>query len=95
MYKTLDSNIISDIEYHDKTAPGSMAKELLDIWALGKSPIKIEIVQRYLQKYPLKEVAQELSGGFLKGFRLKYTGPRIHRESPNLLSAFQHMEALR
>jgi hypothetical protein len=41
MYKALDSNIISDIEYHDKTAPGSMAKELLDIWALGKSPIKI------------------------------------------------------
>jgi hypothetical protein len=36
-----------------------MAKELLDIWVLGKSPIKIEIVQRYLQKYPLKEVAQE------------------------------------
>lgn len=32
---------------------------------------------------------------FLKGFRLKYTGPRIHRESPNLLSAFQHTEALK
>jgi hypothetical protein len=72
-----------------------MAKEVHDIWALGKSPIKIEIVQRYLQNYPLKEVAQELSDGFLKGFRLKYTGPRIHRESPNLLSAFQHTEALK
>ena len=72
-----------------------MAKEVHDIWALGKSPIKIEIVQRYLQNYPLKEVAQELSDGFLKGFRLKYTGPRIHRESPNRLSAFQHTEALK
>ena len=90
MYKALDSNIISD-----KTVPGSMAKEVHDISALGKSPLKIEIVQRYLQNYPLKEVAHELSEGFLKGFRLKYTGPRIHRESPNLLSAFQHMEALR
>jgi hypothetical protein len=95
MYKTLDSNIISDIEYQEKTAPGSMAKEVHDISALGKSPLKIEIVQRYLQNYPLKEVAQELSDGFLKGFRLKYTGPRIHRESPNLLSAFPHTEALK
>jgi hypothetical protein len=48
-----------------------------------------------LQNYPLKEVAHELSEGFLKGFRLKYTGPRIHRESPNLLAAFQHTEALK
>ena len=44
MYKTLDSNIISDIEYQDKTVPGSMAKEVHDISALGKSPLKIEIV---------------------------------------------------
>jgi hypothetical protein len=35
MYKTLDSNIISDIEYHDKTVPGSMTKEVHDISALG------------------------------------------------------------
>jgi hypothetical protein len=42
-----------------------MAKELLDIWVLGKSPIKIEIVQRYLQKYPLKEVAQEFFVSYL------------------------------
>jgi hypothetical protein len=33
MYKTLDSNIISDIEYQEKTAPGSMAKEVHDISA--------------------------------------------------------------
>jgi hypothetical protein len=64
MYKTLDSNIISDIEYQDKTVPGSMAKEVHDISALGKSPLKIEIVQRYLQNYIFKEVAQELSDVF-------------------------------
>ena len=45
-----------------------MAKEVHDIWALGKSPIKIEIVQRYLQNYLFKEIAQELSDVFLKGF---------------------------
>jgi hypothetical protein len=45
--------------------------------------------------WPLKEVAHELSEGFLKGFRLKYTGPRINHESPNLLSAFQYTEALK
>ena len=71
----------SDLEYPLKT---SVPKGGQDIWALGKSPIKVEVVQKYLRNYPLKDVAQELSEGFLNGFRLKYTGPRVHRESPNL-----------
>ena len=32
---------------------------------------------------------------FFKGFRLKYTGSRIHRESSNLFSAFPPTEALK
>lgn len=44
---------------------------------------------KYLENYPLKDVAKELSEGLQYGFRLHYTGPRIHRESVNLKSAFQ------
>ena len=95
MYTTLVSNLISDIQHQVKAEQDSIAKAAQDIWALGKSPIKIEIVQKYLRNYPLKDVAQELSEGFLNGFRLKYTGPRVHRESPNLLSAVQHKDALK
>ena len=72
-----------------------MHKGVQDIWAIGKSPIKIEPLLNYLQEYPLKNVVNELSDGFVNGFRLKYTGPRIHRVSPNLLSAYQHQEELK
>ena len=43
-----------------------------------------------LVSYPDQEVAAELLEGFSNGFRLKYTGPRIHTFSKNLLSAEQH-----
>jgi hypothetical protein len=31
----------------------------------------------------------------LNGFRLHYTGPRLHRESSNLVSASQHKDELK
>ena len=70
-------------------------KQVQDIWALGKSPIKVDRVIHCLQDYPLKNVVQELSDGFSKGFRLQYTGPRTFRESPNLLSAKQNHDELK
>lgn len=37
----------------------------------------------------------ELSEGLTNGFRLNYSGPRVFRESPNLLSAREHHEELK
>lgn len=65
------------------------------IWDLGSSPINVSRVLSYLQEYPNHDVVIELGEGFKNGFRLNYTGPRIFRESPNLLSANEHHEELK
>lgn len=47
-----------------------------------------------LKSYPFQIIATELKDGFTHGFRLNYTGPREHRESPNLVSASEHKQEL-
>ena len=61
---------------------------------LGNSPIKIKPLIKELQSYPLRKVADELTYGFINGFHLHYSGPREHRESPNLKSAYEHKDEL-
>lgn len=61
-----------------------------DLWSLGDTPIKIGALNNYLDLYPLQNIAAELRDGFTFGFRLNYNGPRYHRESSNLVSAFEH-----
>ena len=63
---------------------------LLRLWDKGYTPINSRSLQKILVSYPDQEVAAELLDGFSNGFRLKYTGPRIHTFSKNLLSAEQH-----
>lgn len=43
----------------------------------------------YLDKYPIRQVANEIFQGFTYGFMLNYQGPRIGVFSNNLLSADQ------
>lgn len=50
---------------------------------------------QYLQIYPDKKVAREISDGFTKGFTLQYTGPRQSVSCTNLISAEQHSNELR
>jgi hypothetical protein len=49
--------------------------------------INISTLAHYLTGYPK---AHYLIGGFQKGFRLGYTGPRVATMSPNLASCAQH-----
>ncbi|KAH3843684.1 hypothetical protein DPMN_117211 [Dreissena polymorpha] len=42
------------------------------LWSLGKSPINVVTISKYLQLYPNKEVASVLSNGFKQGFKLGY-----------------------
>lgn len=48
------------------------------------------MLKNYLVNYPNKSIANKLLSGFSVGFRLHYSGPRIHIESSNLISAHQH-----
>ena len=54
---------------------------------IAPTPIKINVLKRYLQTYPNRADRFILLNGFTFGFRLGYTGPRITRDSPCLKSA--------
>ena len=64
--------------------------EVIKIWELAKTPIKVQNLEILLKKYPKIEVADELLKGFKFGFRLGYTGPRLGGESENLKSVLQY-----
>lgn len=65
-----------------------------DIWALGNSPIRLEVLKCLLSDYRPVNIAAELFQGFACGFRLHYTGPRQRSFSKNLISATHHHGAL-
>ncbi|CAG2198938.1 unnamed protein product [Mytilus edulis] len=64
--------------------------QISELWRLGRTPIKIGVLKNMLRAYPHAGVAKELYEGFLCGFRLKYSGPRISFISKNLQSANCH-----
>ena len=64
------------------------------LWALGKSPIKIDRLAQYLHIYPNKGIAELLLEGFTEGFRLNHTGPRVPVFSKNMKSAEENLEFL-
>lgn len=65
------------------------------MWGLGKTPIKLPALEKYLSDYPKTQTAKKLFLGFSQGFQLYYTGPRIHIQSKNLISAYEHHNELR
>ena len=52
------------------------AEEVIKIWELGKTPIKVEKLETLVKNYPSKEIADELLNGFTYGFRIGYNGPK-------------------
>ncbi|CAG2246133.1 unnamed protein product [Mytilus edulis] len=56
-----------------------------DIWQLGFSPIKVDILENMLTDYPNFSDATLLLDGFKQGFKLNYTGPRYSKEFDNLI----------
>ena len=65
-----------------------------NIWGLGKTPIKVSVLSKYLADYPNKHVANKLLSGFSEGFYLHFSGPRTHIDNHNLVSAYQHPREL-
>ena len=61
----------------------------INFYSLGNTPIKVSVLENYLEFYPLNNVAHEIISGFKYGFSLKYFGSREPRESSNLKSALQ------
>jgi len=64
---------------------------LRDLWVMGKSSIRIEVLEECLHEYLNKEVAGELLTGFSNSFILHYTCPRVGCDSNNLLSVTEHL----
>lgn len=54
---------------------------------LGKTPVKVHILSKYLNNYKDKTI---VLNGFTHGFNLHYSGPRYYREAKNLKSIYEH-----
>ena len=65
------------------------------LWVLGRTPIKPHVLDKYLSYYPNTLIAKKLALGFSQGFQLHYGGPRIHLESKNLISVYEHHNELK
>lgn len=75
--------------YHLDSQDQTDRQLLLRLWNKGYTPIKVDKLKALLVSYPDKIVVRGLLNGFANGFRLNYTGPRIHSMSKNLVSAEQ------
>lgn len=65
-----------------------------DLWGLGTSPVKINILQDYLARYPDGDTAMLLLSGFSTCFYLNYTGLRLPLLRKNMKSADVHSSEL-
>lgn len=57
------------------------------LWELGRTPIKVACLEKYLKYYPDSKTSLLLLDGFRNGFSLQYSGPRTPFISKNLKSA--------
>lgn len=60
--------------------------------ALGKKPIDVHILSKYLLNYREKSTILD---GFTFGFKLQYHGPRAYREAKNLKSVYDRPDIAR
>lgn len=58
--------------------------------SLGTTPINVNLLLNYLQKYPCTEDAAILADGFVNGFNLQFQGNRVPNECENLISVKQN-----
>lgn len=64
-------------------------------FTLARTPVRLDMLKHYLEKYHDKKSAAEISHGFEFGFPLHYTGPHLPRDSKNLRSVDDHPEIVR
>ena len=57
-----------------------------------KSPIILSAIEPWLDRYPARAAAHTIRSGFAVGFKLGYSGKRVHRMSKNLVSATKDMD---
>ena len=66
------TSLISDIQRQ------SQEQDLKDrLWHKDRTPIKINVLDKYLVEYNNRGDTELLLSGLKYGFRLQYTGPRI------------------
>lgn len=77
-----------------ETKVPTASNNLNSLTQLGKTPVKLENMLEYLQIYPNLADAKLIYDGFLTGFKINYSGPRIASNCNNLVSAKQHESEL-
>ena len=60
------------------------------MWHKGSTPIKSNVLEKYLAEYNNRGDADILLSGFKYGFRLQYAGPLISVRSKNIVSVDTH-----
>jgi hypothetical protein len=50
---------------------------LQQLWDLGKTPITLSVLKKYIESYDIESDRNLLIAGFAEGSRLQYTGPRL------------------
>ena len=60
---------------------------LQQLWDLGKTPINLSVLKKYIESYDNESDRNLLIAGFAEGFRLQYTGPRLSLNKNKKISA--------
>jgi len=63
--------------------------------SVSQTPIKFQVLAKYLEKYPKKKDRSTLLSGFAHGFRLCYSGIRRPREAPCLKTALDNVDVVK
>ena len=75
--------------YFDSQIP-RQTPSLDQLMQLGRTPVKVERLLKFLKLYPNRKDAQIILHGFLNGFRVNYDGLRVSNDCNNLISAKDH-----
>lgn len=62
----------------------NITQQMSDLMFLAQTPIITENLKVMLKTYFNREAAEFLKKGFIEGFKLNYTGPRMPADMPNL-----------
>lgn len=81
------------VEGHMHKQYATLLNKSISLYQIGYTPLNITELIKALKLYPAR-AAKELVSGLSHGFSLQFEGPRMYRDSPNLLSAKQFPEVL-
>ena len=73
----------------------SQQHPIAQLQSVAPTPIKLDVLTKYLSIYPVMKDRIALLNGFTHGFRLGFTGTRSAREAPCLKSAIENPDIVK